>query len=296
MYTAYRSSAGKSSASDCQHSRLVYQDLILLYMPQTPLAAFSPGIYQYMEDLLALDHCKATPDTWHVPLQNGSYIVTPLGWVELDEALHQQFKAYVVSGLRQGFRVGFDYAHSGCQRASSNMHSAREHAQVIREYLAVECSEGRVVGPLNPPWSQSIQISRFGVIPKGSTVDQAAESVVQLGRGALMAKIDIKAAYQLIPVHPADRWLLGMQFEGAIFMDTVLPFGLRYAPKIFNAVANALEWACRNNGVGNMLHYLDDFMVFGAPDSSECADYLMIVRSVFQRLGSQSQNTKRLSL
>ena len=33
------------------------------------------------------------------------------------------------------------------------------------------------------------------------------------------------------------------------------------------------------------MHYLDDFMVFGAPDSSECADYLMIVRSVFQRLG-----------
>ena len=126
-----------------------------------------------MEDLLALDHCKATPDTWHVPLQNGSYIVTPLGWVEWDEALNhhpdQQFRAYVVSGLRQGFRVGFDYAHSGCQRASSNMHSAREHAQVIREYLAVECSEERVVGPLKPPWSQSIQISRFGVIPKEST-------------------------------------------------------------------------------------------------------------------------------
>ena len=175
-----------------------------------------------------------------------------------------------MSGLRQGFRVGFDYAHSGCQRASSNMHSAREHAQVIREYLAVQCSEGRVVGPLNPPWSQSIQISRFGIIPKGSTgkwrlildlsstegasvnaginrelcslkyatVDRAAESVVQLGRGALMAKIDIKAAYRLIPVHPADRWLLGMQFEGAIFMDTVLPFGLRSAPKIFNAVGS----------------------------------------------------------
>ncbi|KAL5493834.1 hypothetical protein EMCRGX_G015066 [Ephydatia muelleri] len=249
----------------------------------------SAGIYQYMEDLLALDHCRATPDTWHVPLQNGSYIVTPLGWVEWDEVLNhqpdQQFIANIVSGLRQGFRVGFDYAHSGCQRASSNMHSARKHAQVIREYLAVECSEGRVVGPLNPPWSQSIQISRFGVIPRGSTVDRAAESVVQLGRGALMAKIDIKAAYRLIPVHPADRWLLGMQFEGAIFMDTVLPFGSRYAPKIFNAVANALEWACRNNGVGNMLHYLDDFMVLGAPDSSECADYLMIVRSVFQRLG-----------
>eukprot|EP00731_Ephydatia_muelleri_P006889 Em0003g1137a len=198
------------------------------------------GIYQYMEDLLALDHCRATPDTWHVPLQNGSYIVTPLGWVEWDEVLNhqpdQQFIAYIVSGLRQD----------------------------------------------QPFWRNTKRVDRELFSLKYATVDRAAESVVQLGRGALMAKIDIKAAYRLIPVHPADRWLLGMQFEGAIFMDTVLPFGSRYAPKIFNAVANALEWACRNNGVGNMLHYLDDFMVFGAPDSSECADYLMIVPTARQ--------------
>ena len=213
--------------------------------------------------------------------------------------------------------MGFDYAHHSCQSATRNMHSAREHAQVIREYLAVECSEGRVVGPLCPPWSQTIQISRFGVIPKGATgkwrlildlsspegasvncgidkelcslkyatVDQATESVVRLGRGTLMAKIDIKAAYRLVPVHPEDRWLLGMQFEGADFMDTVLPFGMRSAPKIFNAVADALEWVCRNEGVQEALHYLDDFMVFGAPDSSECSDYLLILRSVFWRLG-----------
>ena len=68
-------------------------------------------------------------------------------------------------------------------------------------------------------------------------------------------------------------------------MDTVLPFGMRSAPKIFNAVADALEWVCRNEGVQEALHYLDDFMVFGAPDSSECSDYLLILRSVFWRLG-----------
>ena len=34
------------------------------------------------------------------------------------------------------------------------------------------------------------------------TVDDVAEIVQELGRGALLAKMDIEAAYWLIPVHP----------------------------------------------------------------------------------------------
>ena len=33
-----------------------------------------------------------------------------------------------------------------------------------------------------------------------------------------------------------------MRWKGMLFVDTVLPFGLRLDPKIFTAVANALEW------------------------------------------------------
>ena len=32
-----------------------------------------------------------------------------------------------------------------------------------------ECSEGRVLGPLDPSQYPAIQVSRFGVIPKGSS-------------------------------------------------------------------------------------------------------------------------------
>ena len=35
------------------------------------------------------------------------------------------------------------------------------------------------------------------------------------------------------------RWLLGMQWKGSVYMDKVLPFGLRSAPKIYNAIADA---------------------------------------------------------
>ena len=47
-----------------------------------------------------------------------------------------------------------------------------------------------------------------------------------------MAKIDIAHAYRNVPMHPTDRYLLGMQWKNEIYMDAALPFGLRSAPKI----------------------------------------------------------------
>ena len=49
------------------------------------------------------------------------------------------------------------------------MESAREKPDVVREYLMKECSEGRVLGPLDPSQYPAIQVSRFGVIPKGAS-------------------------------------------------------------------------------------------------------------------------------
>ena len=92
-----------------------------------------------------------------------------------------------------------------------------------------------------------------------------------VGRGALLAKLDIQSAYSIIPVHPDDRHLLGMRWHGTICMDAALPFGLRSAPKIFTAVADALLWIMYTNGVTWAIHYLDDFLLCGSPESDECA-------------------------
>ena len=42
------------------------------------------------------------------------------------------------------------------------------------------------------------------------TVDDAINHILELGCGTNLAKIDIKNAFRLLPVHPADRHLLGM--------------------------------------------------------------------------------------
>ena len=64
------------------------------------------------------------------------------------------------------------------------------------------------------------------------SVDQVARHAMQLGFGSQLAKVDIKSAYRLIPVHPGDRHYLGMEWGGRVYVDGMLPFGLRSAPNI----------------------------------------------------------------
>ena len=69
----------------------------------------------------------------------------------------------------------------------------------------------------------------------------------------------------MVPVHPEDHHLLGLKWNGSIFTDTTLPFGLRSASKLFSAVADTLAWAMMCNGATSFLHYLDDFLFMGPP-------------------------------
>lgn len=117
------------------------------------------------------------------------------------------------------------------------------------------------------------------------TVDQAARLVARSGRGALMAKTDLHSAYRHVPVHQEDQRLLGLEWDGQTFRDTALPFGLRSAPKIFSAVADDLAWALQCEGVSLSVHYLDDFLFWGPPESQQCAVALSAAVSTFMRLG-----------
>ena len=91
---------------------------------------------------------------------------------------------------------------------------------------------------------------------------------MSFGQGILLANFDVKSAYRNISVHPEDRYLLGIKWQGNYYIDMVLPFGLRYAPFIFSSVADLLEWILRHNyGLNFLLHYLDDFWTLGPSNS-----------------------------
>ena len=100
-----------------------------------------------------------------------------------------------------------------------------------------------------------------------------------------LAKLDIKDAYRIVPVHPADRHLLGIQWQGATYIDGALPFGLRSAPKSFNALADLLQWIIIDQCHTFVIHYLDDFLLVGPPGSGQCANALERSLVICSRLG-----------
>ena len=62
---------------------------------------------------------------------------------------------YVVRGLREGFRIGFQYGRRSCHGASANMPTAMEHPEVVGEYLRAELRARRILGPVGwPAWSK----------------------------------------------------------------------------------------------------------------------------------------------
>ena len=210
---------------------------------------------------------------------------------------------YVLNGFRYGFRLGLHPEITTLKSAKANCPFAAQPLSVITEYLAKDVSLGRVFGPTSVSAVDSLQINRFGVIPKKdrgwrlildlslpfghsvnnginkeeltltySKVSYVKALIIKAGRGALMGKVDVRSAYRIIPVHPLDRHLLGMFWQDGYYIDLALPFDLRSAPAIFNSLADLFHWCLVNNwNVLDLLHYLDDYFTLGPPNSDICA-------------------------
>lgn len=276
--------------------------------------------YTYTQDLLTLQRTSSWTE-FTPQLEGISSIITPLDPIAWEAHLQghpdRALASYIVKGIQDGFHIGCDESQRR-QSAGSNMLSATRNPGPVQKYVDNELAEGRIIGPFPPSVTGGVHISRFGVIPKRhqpgkwrlildlsfpegksvndgidkdvcslqyESVDDAARILMGLGKGARMAKIDIAHAYRNVPVHPTDRHLLGMQWENKVYIDTALPFGLRSAPKIFCALSDALEWILLQAGMSCCLHYIDDFLTLGAPDSSECKHNLQLLIDTCQLLG-----------
>ena len=207
---------------------------------------------------------------------------------------------FFLEGITQGFKTGFNPSTITPKSVTRNLPGALLHPEVVEDYIKEEL---RFCGPYLAAVSPWVHISRFGVIPKNCqpgkwclivdlshptghsvndgipsplyslsyiSVDDAVQNIIKIGRGALLAKVDIKSAFRLLPVHPSDRHLIAMKWNHQTYIDVCLPFGLRSAPKLFNILADLLTWIAQRNGVTNLIHYLDDFLTTGPPDSPIC--------------------------
>ena len=57
------------------------------------------------------------------------------------------------------------------------------------------------------------------------SIDDVVAQILRGGKGTELAKIDVRQAYRNVPVHPEDRYMLGMEWKGSVYVDRTLPFG-----------------------------------------------------------------------
>lgn len=90
----------------------------------------------------------------------------------------------------------------------------------------LQLGKWRIITDLSHPLGASVNdvISEELASLSYITVDWVSS---QLGRGSLIAKVDIRSAYRLIPVHPADWPVLEVPWKDKLYVDAMVPFGLR---------------------------------------------------------------------
>ena len=124
------------------------------------------------------------------------------------------------------------------------------------------------------------------------SVDDVVAQVLRGGKGTELAKIDVKLAYRNFPVHPEDRYLLGMEWKGRVYVDGTLPFGLTSAPLLSITLGDAIQWVAEKEGVSWLGHYIDDFITVGGPSSGECGRNLATIKEVCARVGMPLEEDK----
>ena len=252
------------------------------------------GSYHYTDQLISLNSTSSNTSQHvisYLSLSANSPLILSQWQQELYHHPDKRYTKYILQGIEEGFKIGFNNSHV-LQSSTSNLPTP--NPSIITDYLAKEVFLNRMWKyPLNAA-PQGIHISPVGAIPKKHkpgkfrlimdlsspknfsvndgidpalsslsyvSIDHLSSLILSLGRGALLVKADIKEAYRMVPIHPQDQRLLGVQWRGEIFIDRRLPFGLRSAPKIFSAVADALQWILSTKGITHSLHYLDDYIM-----------------------------------
>ena len=195
--------------------------------------------------------------------------------------------------------------------------SALDNPEVVDAKLQKELEVYRLAGPfqsfpLSPFW-----ISPLGLVPKKiqgefrlihhfsfptgfsandgissdhtsvkyATIDEAIQLIKSAGPGCFLAKTDVKNAFRIIPIHPDDYGLLGMQWRGLYYYDRCMPMACSSSCLTFEMFSTAVEWIARNKRkIDYILHILDDYLLV-APTEQLCQQQLDLFLSLCSYLG-----------
>ena len=165
----------------------------------------------------------------------------------------------------------------GVHSLQKNLVSAEIHKSETLEKLQKEIQLGRMLGPFSEKPISTLRISPIGLVLKPdngwrlithfsfpvyysvndfiddtyckvkySSFDNVLEMISSLGKGTELARVDIRQAFRLLIVNPADFDLLGIQFDNKYYIDKCLPMGCAISCSRFERFSTFLHWVVKS--------------------------------------------------
>ena len=235
---------------------------------------------------------------------------------------------YLVNGFDLGFKLDIadrPQPRPPCQNSRAVRHNPEATHALIRE----EVQKGHVLGPFTQVPLPNLVFSPLNIVPKSGSpncfrlihdlaypyskqqsinscipreaalvqyclLDDVIHMAQEIGPNTLGARIDIRHAFHNLPIHADDIHLLAFSFNGAIYINSSLPFGVASSCAIFERVACALQWiVIHHSKRSSMSHFLDDFPLL---ESSPCClcQFMTEFEDIMQDIGMPIAANKTL--
>jgi hypothetical protein len=111
--------------------------------------------------------------------------------------------------------------------------------------------------------------------------DAMAALILLLPAGCVAATFDISAAYRLTPIRPDQQHHLCILWEGLVYVDWAVIFGLASRTGVFGAIADMLVALYKAAGFSRILKWVDDFFVIRLPNKDWTEQDFMALTATF---------------
>ena len=202
-----------------------------------------------------------------------------------------------------------------------NQKGAREHIPQLGAFIKKELKRGSIIGPFKRnPFGKEARISPLDTIPKKDSddlrviinlshpfkgdsvnnsidkdtflgepiklrypsVDDLAKIVRKKGRGCLIFKRDLEAAYYQMKLDAGDIHLLGFRVEGKLYFFVTLSMGARSSCYCCQQTTNVITYIF-NTKDGECVNYLDDL---GGADTPDIAKHSFdLLGQIIEKIG-----------
>jgi hypothetical protein len=270
-------------------------------------------------DAYASFHFPFKPAFSNSVLHDVSTPRTPLIHNEFEKALTLHPNRLSVAILLDTIRNGANICYNGPRHnyhTQDNHRSSLEHKEFINDEINSDIAKGRTAGWYDFVPFTSMRFHPLGCVPKtlngkpiglrkitdasfpvGNSLNDNIlplhcpnihwRTVVSLlhtaGKGTIMFKRDIKAAFRTIMLRAADQPLHGISWLQRYAYELSLTFGVRSSPAIWERVATAIQWIMESHGL-LVSHHVDDFIIICPPGRDASAD-IKLFDSICAQLG-----------